>query len=78
MAGIEPTISTHILDTAAGRPAAGIRVSLARLLDDGAEVPAGEGVTNADGRIARLLDGPLIPGDYRLTLDGTTIEAHAP
>jgi len=67
MAGIDPTISTHVLDTGAGRPAAGIRVSLVRLVDDGAEVPVGEGKTDLDGRIGRLLDGPLTPGDYRLT-----------
>ncbi|MFN8623781.1 MAG: hydroxyisourate hydrolase [Chloroflexota bacterium] len=67
MSGIEPTISTHVLDTGAGRPAAGIRVTLARIADDGAHVPAGEGITNLDGRVARLLEGPLTAGDYRLT-----------
>jgi 5-hydroxyisourate hydrolase len=67
MSGIEPTISTHVLDTASGRPAMGIRVSLARLVDDGAEVPAGEAVTDVDGRVRRLLEGPLTPGHYRLT-----------
>src|SRR5262245_38072414 len=67
MAGIAPTISTHVLDTGAGVPAAGIRVTLARLADDGAEVPAGEGVTDTDGRVPGLLAGPLVAGDHVLT-----------
>jgi 5-hydroxyisourate hydrolase len=61
-----PTISTHVLDTELGRPAAGVKVRLARLVDDGAEVPAGQGTTDADGRIASLLSGTLTAGDYRL------------
>ena len=67
MAGIAPTISTHVLDTGAGMPAAGIRVTLARLADDGAEIALGEGVTDADGRVRALLPGPLETGDHRLT-----------
>ncbi|MBX3028913.1 MAG: hydroxyisourate hydrolase [Chloroflexi bacterium] len=63
-----PTISTHVLDTALGRPAAGVRVRLAALLDDGAHRPIGEGVTDADGRIRSLVDG-LVPGVYRLTFE---------
>ena len=55
-------ISTHVLDTAKGRPAAGVRVTLAS-----GERVLFEGVTDADGR-ARLLDRPE-PGTYRLTFD---------
>jgi 5-hydroxyisourate hydrolase len=62
-----PTISTHVLDTELGRPAMGVKVRLARLVDDGAEVQAGHGTTDADGRIADLLKGTLTTGDYRLT-----------
>jgi len=62
-----PTISTHVLDTMLGLPARGIRVRLSRLVDDGAEVHAGEGKTDADGRVYELLAGDLLPGDYRLT-----------
>jgi len=54
------TISTHVLDTEQGRPAAGVRVELYRA--DGSL--AGDGVTDADGRIARLAEGD--PGTYRL------------
>jgi 5-hydroxyisourate hydrolase len=49
-------ITTHVLDTAAGRPAAGLRVVLTRL--DGKPAVVAETVTNADGRCDRpLLDG---------------------
>jgi 5-hydroxyisourate hydrolase len=63
------TISTHVLDTALGRPAAGVHVRLERLVDDGGHVRAGEGVTDADGRIGRLLVGPLTPGAYVLIFE---------
>jgi 5-hydroxyisourate hydrolase len=54
------TLSTHILDTGAGAPGAGIRVGLFR----GDDLISLE-ETNADGRIPDL--GPdLGPGEYRL------------
>ena len=53
------TISTHVLDTERGRPAAGVRVELFR----GDEL-VGSGETNEDGRIAQLADAG--PGTYRL------------
>ena len=53
------SLSTHVLDTAAGRPAVGVGVELSG--PDGA-VASTE--TDADGR-ARLADG-LAPGPYRL------------
>ena len=57
-------LTTHVLDVAAGRPAAGVRVALRR---DGAVVA--EMVTNADGRGDRpLLEGAaLVAGAYELT-----------
>jgi 5-hydroxyisourate hydrolase len=67
-----PTISTHVLDTAAGRPASGVAIRLWRL-GPGDPAPAGEGVTDEDGRIRDLLDGrPLEVGGYRIefALDG--------
>jgi 5-hydroxyisourate hydrolase len=54
------TISTHVLDTERGQPAAGVRVEL--YAADG--TLAGEGVTDADGRIRELADAA--PGTYRL------------
>ena len=67
-------LTTHVLDTAHGRPAAGMTVTLLRL--DGA-APATVGVAlstitlNADGRAdAPLLDGAQFqPGRYRLVFD---------
>jgi 5-hydroxyisourate hydrolase len=58
MAGM--TISTHVLDTERGQPAAGVRVELYG--PDGSL--AGEGTTDADGRIGTLGAGPA--GAYRL------------
>jgi 5-hydroxyisourate hydrolase len=54
------TISTHVLDTEEGRPAAGVRVEL--FAADGSL--AGKGVTDADGRIQELADTGA--GTYRL------------
>lgn len=49
-------LSTHVLDTARGVPAEGLRIRLFRL--DGGRTLLAEAVTNADGRTdARLLDG---------------------
>jgi 5-hydroxyisourate hydrolase len=67
---VRPTISTHVLDTDLGRPAAGIAVRLERV-DGAAVTAAGEGTTDADGRIASLLAGALVAGTYRLTFDLT-------
>jgi len=58
MAGV--TVSTHVLDTESGAPAAGIRVELYR--SDG--TLAGDGVTDDDGRIRDLADTE--PGTYRI------------
>ncbi len=62
-------ISTHVLDTATGRPAAGVAVVLARLDDHGDAHVLSRVETDADGRAKTLLpDGTeLRPGDYRLT-----------
>jgi 5-hydroxyisourate hydrolase len=64
------TISTHVLDTSAGRPAAGVPVRLQRL-DGDLWVEVSSGTTNADGRIAALLPPgePAAPGTFRLTFD---------
>ena len=64
-----PTITTHVLDTSRGEPAAGVAVSLWRLEGTQHTSPQGTGETDRDGRIADLLDGPLVAGVYRLTFD---------
>lgn len=65
---VRPTISTHVLDTDLGRPAAGIGVRLEQL-DGPTPTLAGEGRTDGDGRISSLLSGALMAGTYRLTFD---------
>jgi 5-hydroxyisourate hydrolase len=59
-------LTTHILDTVHGRPAAGVSL---RLLRDGEAVASA--ITNMDGRVDRpLLDGEsLTAGRYRLEFD---------
>jgi 5-hydroxyisourate hydrolase len=63
------SISTHVLDTSIGRPAAGVRVQLLRL-DRGSVIAIASAETNADGRVAALLPpGESRAGTYRLTFD---------
>jgi len=60
-------ITTHVLDTARGRPAAGMRVALDVQADRG-WTPVGGGVTDADGRVPGLVpEGTLRPGVHRMT-----------
>jgi len=61
-------LTTHILDTASGVPAAGVRISLYRLAADGRREALAEMTTNEDGRT----DSPILPagafqvGSYEL------------
>jgi len=62
-------ISTHVLDTTTGRPAAGMPVTLEKQSGGGWH-SAGQGVTNQDGRVPDLLAGTeLVAGTYRLIFD---------
>ena len=56
------TLSTHILDTEVGEPAAGVKVGLYREHD---LISLQE--TDDDGRIANLFEVPFAPGEYRLS-----------
>jgi 5-hydroxyisourate hydrolase len=60
-------LTTHVLDTANGRPAAGLRLTLFRV-EGGRRTALIECTTNADGRCdAPLLEGDaLAPGAYEL------------
>lgn len=64
----EGFLTTHVLDTARGVPAAGLRIALDRL-EGGRRERLAEVATNADGRT----DGPILPregfrpGLYELT-----------
>jgi 5-hydroxyisourate hydrolase len=66
VAEIRPTISTHVLDTGLGRPAAGIHVSLYRLDERLGPTLLADSMTDGHGRIADLVRQPLEAGDYRL------------
>jgi 5-hydroxyisourate hydrolase len=61
-------ITTHVLDTSRGRPAAGVPVALERAVDSGWQ-PVGRGTTDADGRARGLLTSAPAGGRYRLTFD---------
>jgi len=62
-------LSTHVLDTHSGRPAAGIAVELVELSDLGASRVVTRMITNADGRTDQPLihDRPVPIGRYELT-----------
>ena len=63
-------ITTHVLDTSRGAPAAGLRVSLEVRFPDGAWQQLGHTVTNTDGRANLLPEGvALTEGVYRITFD---------
>ena len=62
-------VTTHVLDTALGQPAAGVRVRLERASGgdsavDGAVI--GRASTDRDGRVTDLGPAELEPGTYRL------------
>lgn len=57
-------VTTHVLDTARGRPASGVDVVLERLGDSVEALATGR--SNDDGRIADIGPDRLEPGDYRL------------
>jgi 5-hydroxyisourate hydrolase len=63
-------LSTHVLDTAHGRPAAGMKVTLQRVADGGATTLKSFAL-NADGRAdAPLLDAKaMAAGRYRLLFE---------
>jgi 5-hydroxyisourate hydrolase len=57
-------ITSHVLDTATGRPAANLRITLTR----GDEVLF-DGTTDADGRARVLAPESTQPGVYRIRFD---------
>ncbi len=65
---MEPPITTHILDTSAGHPAAGVKVDLFRAGESNEMVASG--VTNDDGRVAEWgNDFELMNGNYMLSFE---------
>jgi len=85
MADAQGVLTTHVLDTSRGRPAAGLRIALYRI-DGKQRRKIAEAVTNADGRT----DAPILPraafetGIYELVfhagayLDATGVPPQAP
>lgn len=66
------TISTHVLDASAGRPASGMALTLFRLdgPDASTAVQVGSGTTDDDGRCPELADAvDLTAGVYRLRFE---------
>jgi 5-hydroxyisourate hydrolase len=70
-------ITTHVLDTARGRPAEGVPATLEMEAAGGWKL-IGKGVTNADGRIADLVanEAELHAGVYRLIFDTEKYFSH--
>jgi 5-hydroxyisourate hydrolase len=63
---IVPTLSTHVLDVAKGRPAAGLNVTLSPGSSEGATAPV-HVRTNSDGRITEAIGGSLPKGLWKLS-----------
>jgi 5-hydroxyisourate hydrolase len=67
-------ISTHVLDTALGKPAEGVPV----VFESADGTVLARGITDADGRIGGLLpDGVPADGTYRIRFDVQTYSAGA-
>uniref|UniRef100_A0A1D1ZY42 Uncharacterized protein n=1 Tax=Auxenochlorella protothecoides TaxID=3075 RepID=A0A1D1ZY42_AUXPR len=66
-------ITTHVLDTARGKPASGVRIVLERAAPGSSNAwqHVGAGKTNGDGRVPDLLPpaASVAPGVYRITFD---------
>jgi 5-hydroxyisourate hydrolase len=73
MAAQMATITTHILDTSRGRPAAGVSVTLERRQEARGEgrtfVAVSTAVTDDDGRVKTLTESGVPAGVYRLTFE---------
>ncbi len=62
-------ITTHVLDTALGRPAAGVPVRLARIDANRQTSVLAEAITDDDGRVAELGPDRVPAGTYQLRFD---------
>lgn len=73
---VQGKITTHILDTAKGKPARGVPITLEKK-DGNAFKELGRGVTDDDGRCKTLLDGEVEAATYRLTFDVSSYQQDA-
>ena len=64
-----PKLTSHVLDVALGRPAAGVEIRLA-VMEGGGWQTLGSAVTDADGRASALVGGVALEvRTYRLTFE---------
>jgi len=63
------SISTHVLDTMRGTPAAGLAVALHRHEPDGDWKEVASTVTDSEGRVRNLSEDDLEAAEYRLEFD---------
>lgn len=63
------SISTHVLDTMRGAPAAGLAVALHRREPDGDWKEVARATTDSDGRVRRMTDDELDAAEYRLEFE---------
>jgi 5-hydroxyisourate hydrolase len=63
------SISTHVLDTMRGMPAAGLAVALHRRQPGGDWKEVSKTETDSDGRVRNLSDDELEAAEYRLEFD---------
>ena len=70
-------ITTHVLDTAQGRPASGVPVRL-EIRDGAGWTLFGQGTTDADGRLRTLTPAAVAAGTYRLVFDTRARSAFFP
>jgi 5-hydroxyisourate hydrolase len=70
------TVTTHVLDTSLGRPAAGVPVRLEQLIG-GEPSPVAQASTDDDGRVRDLGPAGLPPGTYRVVFDTGTYFARS-
>ncbi len=63
-------LTTHVLDTARGRPAEGLHLGLWRI-EGATRTPLGQATTNSDGRTDAPLiaQGDLRPGTYEIVFE---------
>jgi 5-hydroxyisourate hydrolase len=70
-------ITTHVLDTARGKPAAGVPIQLELRDERGGWAVIGRGTTDDDGRLRTLTSGTITAGAYRITFETAAYFARA-
>ena len=65
----QSAITTHVLDTAIGRPASGVPVSLDQWIDGDGWRIISQSTTGTDGRVAAFGPAELPAGRYKVTFD---------